>query len=124
DDSESNCSETKVIRIKPDMGDVNPQESERIPLKLREIAQAITRGNSSESDSPRKLSNRIRLRGITSRLIHRSRHFSLTGFRLRFAAANDADQLPHKRSGSVGRKTGIRCKPKKAAGRTYVFCSE
>ena len=28
------------------MGDVNPQESERIPLKPREIAQAITRGNS------------------------------------------------------------------------------
>ncbi len=30
------------------MGDVNPQESERIPLKLREIAQAITRGNSCD----------------------------------------------------------------------------
>lgn len=28
------------------MGDVNPQESERIPLKPREIAYAITRGNS------------------------------------------------------------------------------
>ena len=28
------------------MGDVNPQESERTPLKPREIAYAITRGNS------------------------------------------------------------------------------
>ena len=31
------------------MGDVNPQESERIPLKPREIAQAITRGNSCKT---------------------------------------------------------------------------
>ena len=31
------------------MGDVNPQESERTPLKPREIAYAITRGNSYTS---------------------------------------------------------------------------
>ena len=30
------------------MGDVNPQESERTPLKPLEIAYAITRGNSSD----------------------------------------------------------------------------
>ena len=33
------------------MGDVNPQESERTPLKPREIAYAITRGNSCVYDS-------------------------------------------------------------------------
>jgi len=36
------------------MGDVNPQESERTPLKPLEIAYAITRGNSCLDDAYEK----------------------------------------------------------------------
>ncbi len=44
------------------MGDVNPQESERTPLKPREIAYAITRGNSCAKN--RMKSYRIIEKGV------------------------------------------------------------